>query len=134
MRVLTVGVFDYFHYGHLKLFQQAKSIADDVYLIVAVQESSYIKKTKPDTDIFYDTDVRMDLVGALRIVDKVVSYSDVSQIVKNVDFDIFAVGEDQNHAGFQAAIEWCTNNGKSVVRMHRTPNISSTKIKQELKK
>lgn len=134
MKVLTVGVFDYFHYGHLKLFQQAKSIADDAYLIVAVQESDFIKKTKPDTDIFYDTDVRMDLVGALRIVDKVVTYTNVDEIVKNVDFDIFAVGEDQNHAGFQAAIAWCQNNGKRVVRMHRTPNISSTRIKQELKK
>ena len=24
MKVLAVGVFDYFHYGHLKLFESAK--------------------------------------------------------------------------------------------------------------
>lgn len=42
--ILTVGVFDYFHYGHLKLFEQAKGLAPSGYLIVAVQESEFIKK------------------------------------------------------------------------------------------
>lgn len=42
-RILTVGVFDYFHYGHLKLFEQAKNIVSDGFLIVAVQKSEFIK-------------------------------------------------------------------------------------------
>lgn len=44
----------------------------------------------------------------------------------------FAVGEDQNHAGFQRAIEWCKENGKEVVRMKRTPGICSSEIKKSL--
>ena len=52
-KVLTVGVFDYFHLGHLRLFKQAREYGD--YLIVAVQEEDYIHKTKPEAIIFYST-------------------------------------------------------------------------------
>lgn len=131
-KILTVGVFDYFHYGHLRLFEQAKNISNDSMLIVAVQQTDYIKNTKSDTEIFYNTDIRVALISALRIVDKVVTYTNVSEIVKSVDFDVFAVGEDQNHSGFQAAIQWCENHNKQVVRLKRTQNISSTEIKNKI--
>ena len=101
-------------------------------LIVAVQQTDYIKNTKSDTEIFYNTDIRVALISALRIVDKVVTYTNVSEIVKSVDFDVFAVGEDQNHSGFQAAIQWCENHNKQVVRLKRTQNISSTEIKKHV--
>ena len=42
IKVLTFGVFDYFHYGHLKLFEQARKYGD--YLIVAIQKDDDIKK------------------------------------------------------------------------------------------
>ncbi len=131
-RVLTVGVYDYFHYGHLKLFQQAKAICPDAYLIVGVQDSAFI--TKPRENQLYSTEVRQELVSALRCVDEVVTHTRVAETVQRVEFDVFAVGEDQNHAGFQEAIAWCEAHGKKVVRLHRTPNISSTSIKGNLKK
>lgn len=34
-KVLTFGVFDYFHYGHLKLLERCKKLGD--YLVVALQ-------------------------------------------------------------------------------------------------
>ena len=101
-KVITVGVFDYFHLGHLRLFQQAKNLGD--YLIVAVQDNDWIKKTKPDANIMYSTQQRIELVSALRIVDEVIVYTDVDVTRPTVDFDIFAVGEDQNHNGFKRAI------------------------------
>ncbi len=131
-KVLTVGVFDYFHYGHLKVFEQAKGICPDAYLIVAVQESEFIKNTKPDAEIFYSTNVRTELVAAIRCVDEVVTYTNVADIVKILAFDIFAVGADQNHEGFQKAIKYCQEQGKQVVRLKRTPNISSSSLKQQL--
>ena len=129
-KVLTFGVFDYFHFGHLRLFENAKALGD--YLIVAVQEGDFILKTKPDAKVMYTTEQRKELVGALRVVNKVVSYTDVDVTIKTIDFDIFAVGEDQNHVGFQRAIEWCNENGKKVVRMKRTPGICSSDIKKAL--
>lgn len=129
-KILTVGVFDYFHYGHLRLFLQARNISKDPYLIVAVQQDEFIKKYKPDTNIFYSTKVRKELISALRCVDQVIEYANVQDIVKCVDFDVFAVGADQIHSGFQDAIEWCKQNNKQVVRLHRTPRIASSQIKQ----
>lgn len=130
VKVVTFGVYDYFHLGHLRLFENAKALGD--YLIVAVQEGDYILKTKPNTTILYTTEQRQDLVRALRVVDEVTSYTDVDVTIKSINFDVFAIGEDQNHAGFQRAIKWCEENGKKVVRMKRTPGICSFEIKKEL--
>ena len=130
IKVLTVGVYDYFHLGHLLLFENAKELGD--YLIVAVQDEDFILKTKPNAKILYTTEQRKELVGALRVVDEVVGYTDVDAIVKMIDFDVFAIGEDQNHEGFQKAVEWCKEKGKKIVRMRRTPGISSSDIKQKL--
>ena len=130
IKVLTVGVYDYFHLGHLRLFENAKELGD--YLIVAVQDEDFILKTKPNSKTLYTTEQRKELVGALRVVDEVVGYTDVDAIVKMIDFDVFAIGEDQNHEGFQKAVEWCKEKGKKIVRMRRTPGISSSDIKQKL--
>lgn len=129
-KVVTFGVYDYFHLGHLRLFENAKTLGD--YLIVAVQDGNYILKTKPNAKVMYTTEERKELVGALRVVDEVVDYTDVDVTIKTLDFDVFAIGEDQDHEGFQRAIKWCEDNGKEVVRMRRTPGICSSEIKNEL--
>ncbi len=129
-KVITVGVFDYFHIGHLRLFENAKKLGD--YLIVAVQDGDSILKTKPEANVLYSTEQRVDLVKALRIVDEVVVYQDVDTILPQIDFDVFAIGGDQTHPGFQRAVTWCEENGKQVVRLPRTPKICSSDIKQQL--
>lgn len=129
-KVITVGVYDYFHIGHLRLFENAKSLGD--YLIVAVQDGDCILKTKPNAKVLYTTEQRMDIVRALRVVDEVITYQDVDKILPEVDFDIFAIGGDQIHEGFQRAVNWCKKNGKKVVRLPRTPGICSSDIKKQL--
>ncbi len=129
-KVITVGVFDYFHLGHLRLFENAKKLGD--YLIVAVQDGDCILKTKPDANVLYTTDQRIDLVKALRVVDEVIVYQDVDKILPMVDFDVFAIGGDQTHPGFQRAVKWCKENGKEVIRLPRTPGICSSAIKSQL--
>ena len=130
-KVITVGVFDYFHLGHLRLFENAKRLGD--YLIVAVQDGDCILKTKPEAEILYTTEQRIELVKALRTVDEVIVYQDVDMILQQVDFDVFAKGPDQNHPGFQRAIKWCEDNGKEVVVLPRTDGISSSEIKKRIK-
>ncbi|MDO4499443.1 MAG: adenylyltransferase/cytidyltransferase family protein [Coriobacteriaceae bacterium] len=50
-KVLTVGVFDYFHIGHLNLFERARALGD--CLIVAVQDGDFILKYKPEANVLY---------------------------------------------------------------------------------
>lgn len=129
-KILTVGVYDLLHIGHIELFRRAKNLGD--FLIVAVQESDFILKYKPNAKIVYGTKERMYMVQSIRYVDKVVVYSDVDDIVKKIDFDVFVTGPDQNHSGFQAAIKWCKQNGKEHVILPRTEGISSSFLKHSI--
>ena len=70
------------------------------------------------------------MVSALKVVDKTIVYDNVDETVKNIEFDVFAIGGDQNHAGFQRAVKWCEANGKEVIRLSRTPGICSSDIKK----
>lgn len=130
-KILTFGVYDYFHLGHLRLFKQCKQHAD--YLIVAVQDSDYILKYKPTTQIRYSTAERVEMLEALRIVDKVIVYDSVCvETLEKIDFDILALGEDHKGGRFDRVEKWCNEQGKKVVRLKRTPGICSSAIKQEL--
>ena len=132
VKVLTVGVYDFFHIGHLNLFERARAYGD--YLIVAVQDTDYILKYKPEADLMYSLEDRMKLVGALRCVDEVIVYKDVDKTVMETEFDVFVVGGDQNHEGFQRAMQWCRDNGREVVRLPRTEGICSSKIKASIER
>lgn len=130
-KVLTFGVFDYFHLGHLKLFKNCKNYGD--YLIVAVQDGDYILKYKPEATVMYSTEQRVEMVESLRVVDEVVVYQGVCpEFLETVNFDILALGEDHTAERWVRATEWCENHGKMVVRMKRTPEISSSQIKHDL--
>lgn len=126
--VLTVGVYDMLHIGHILLFKKAKELGNK--LIVAVQDGDYILKYKPNTKMVYSTEERCYMVSALKYVDEVIVYRDVDVDIQNIDFDIFAKGPDQNHSGFQRAVNWCKENGKEVVIIPRTEGISSTLLRE----
>ena len=127
-KVLTVGVYDLLHVGHVELFRKAKALGD--YLIVAVQDSEVVALYKPESQTVLSTEERCYMVRAIRYVDEVVVYRDVKDIVREVDFDIFAKGPDQRHEGFQKAVEWCQAQGREVVVLPRTEGVSSTDLKE----
>jgi len=127
-RVLTFGVYDMLHIGHMLLFKHAKELGDE--LIVAVQDGDFILKYKPGTNMIYTTEERLYMVSTIKYVDKVVTYQDVDVDIQNIDFDIFAKGPDQCHPGFQKAVKWCQENGKEVVVIPRTDGISSTMLRE----
>lgn len=129
-KIVTFGVFDLLHIGHVLLFKRAKELTPDAQLIVAVQDSDYILKYKPDTVIVNDTETRMFMVSSIKYVDKVITYKDVDKDIQQIDFDIFAKGPDQNHDGFKRAVQWCKDNGKEVVVIPRTEGISSSLLRR----
>lgn len=131
-KIITFGVYDYFHLGHLRLFKQCKEHGD--YLIVAVQEGDFILKYKPEAKVLYSTAERLEMISALKIVDEVITYEVISpDFLSNIDFDVLALGEDHVAERWQKSAEWCLANGKEVVRLKRTQGICSSDIKKRLK-
>lgn len=130
--VITVGVYDMLHIGHILLFKKAKELGDR--LIVAIQDSDVVLKYKPQAKLVYTTEERCFMVSAIKYVDEVIVYKDIDKDIVHLDFDVFAKGPDQNHDGFQKAVKWCRENGKEVFIIPRTEGISSTILREHLKK
>ncbi|WP_285819785.1 adenylyltransferase/cytidyltransferase family protein [Bacteroides acidifaciens] len=129
-KILTVGVYDLLHKGHIELYRRAKGLGD--YLIVAAQDGDFILKYKPTAKVLNSTEDRKYMIKSIRYVDEVITYTDVDKIVKDVDFDVFVTGPDQCHAGFQRAIQWCEQNGKEHVILARTDGVSSSELKAKI--
>mgnify|MGYP004629908159 CR=1 FL=1 len=129
-KVLTVGVYDLIHKGHVELFRRAKGLGD--YLIVAAQDSDFILKYKPTAKVLNSTEDRKYMIKSIRYVDEVITYTDVDKIVKEVDFDVFVTGPDQCHTGFQRAIRWCEEHGKEHIILGRTDGVSSSELKAKI--
>ena len=135
IRILTFGVYDMLHIGHILLFKHAKELfpEKECKLIVAVQDGDFILKYKPGTKMIYNTEERMFMVSAIRWVDEVVVYKDVDIDIQNIEFDVFVKGPDQLHAGFQRAIAWCEANDRKVITIPRTEGISSSMLREYCK-
>jgi len=124
-KVITYGTFDLFHIGHLNILKKAKELGD--YLIVAVSSDEFnaIKGKKciiPDYE-------RMAIVEAIRYVDEVILENSWEQKVKDIqqhNVDIFVMGNDWT-GKFDFLKEYC-----EVIYLPRTPDISSTKIKDKI--
>ena len=129
-KVLTVGVYDLLHKGHVELYRRAKGLGD--YLIVAAQDSDFILKYKPTAKVLNSTEDRKYMIKAIRYVDEVITYTDVDKIVQEVDFDVFVTGPDQCHEGFQRAIQWCEEHDKEHIVLSRTDGVSSSELKAKI--
>lgn len=127
-RVITYGTFDLFHYGHVNLLDRAKALGD--YLIVAVSTDEFnwnMKKKKS----FFSYEERKKLVEAVRYVDLVIPEESWEQKISDIleyKVDTFVIGDDWK-GKFDFLKEYC-----EVVYLPRTPEISTTKIKEGLKK
>ena len=130
-KILTIGVFDLLHVGHVELFRKAKALGD--YLIVAVQDSDMVERWKPGAKLVCTTEERCYMVRAIRYVDEVVVYESAEEIVQKVDFDVLAKGPDQMNESFRKALEYCEKAGKEVCILPRTEGISSSDLKTIIK-
>ena len=126
-KVITYGTFDLLHYGHINLLRRAKEQGD--YLIVALSTDEFNEKGKGKKS-YFDYEKRKTLLEAIKYVDLVVKEEDWEQKpedIKKYGIDVFVIGDDWE-GKFDYLKEYC-----EVVYLKRTPEISTTKIKEELK-
>ena len=77
----------------------------------------------------------MRMLKVLKCVDDVVSYSKLEYIAqcKEVDADIFVIGEDWGDKPHNVAVEkYLKSKGKKIIQVSYNHQISSTKIKQNV--
>ncbi|NBJ65192.1 glycerol-3-phosphate cytidylyltransferase [bacterium c-19] len=126
-RVITYGTFDLLHYGHINLLKRAKEQGD--YLIVGLSTDEF-NKDKKNKVCYFDYDQRKHLLEAIRYVDLVIpeeSWEQKRSDVHEFKIDTFVIGND-----WEGHFDFLKEEGCEVVYLDRTPDISTTKIKNEL--
>lgn len=126
-KVITYGTFDLLHYGHINLLRRAKQYGD--YLIVALSTDEF-NNQKKQKQCFFTYEQRKQILEAIRYVDLVIpeeSWEQKVQDVKEYHVDTFVIGDDWK-GKFDFLKDYC-----EVVYLSRTPEISTTKIKADLK-
>ena len=125
-KVITYGTFDMLRYGHINLLRRARALGD--YPIVALSSDSF--NAIKNKQSFFHYEHRRQMLEAIRYVDLIIPENDWEQkredIIKH-NVNIFVMGNDWE-GKFDFLKDIC-----EVVYLERTPEISTTRIKNHLK-
>lgn len=126
-RVITYGTFDLLHYGHIQLLRRAKELGDYLVVALSTDEFNWNGKRKK---CYFSYEKRKMLLEAIRYVDLVIpekSWEQKRTDVHDYRIDTFVMGDD-----WAGKFDYLREEGVNVVYLPRTPEISTTKIKEEL--
>ena len=126
-KIITYGTFDLLHYGHINLLKRAKALGD--YLIVALSTDEFNWNSKAKK-CYFSYEVRKQLLEAIRYVDLVIPEENWEQKINDIKefcIDTFVMGDDWK-GKFDFLKPYC-----DVVYLPRTPEISTSQIKEDLK-
>ena len=95
---MAVGIFDLLHAGHLHYVEQAKSLGEELVVVIAHDETVRKQKHEPLTG----HDLRRRMVEGLKPVDQAIIGNPrgvpIFEILKQIDPDLIALGYDQKHS------------------------------------
>ena len=122
-RVMAVGIFDLLHAGHLHYVEQAKSLGEELVVVIAHDETVRKQKHEPVTG----QDLRRRMVEGLKPVDKAIIGNPpgvpIFEILKQIDPDLIALGYDQKHS-IDAIREGLDQHGFEHVQVTRVKGLS----------
>ena len=127
-RVITYGTFDLLHYGHINLLRRAKAEGDYLIVALSTDEFNWNEKRKK---CYFSYAKRKMMLEAIRYVDLVIPEENWEQKRTDVhthDVDVFVMGDD-----WEGKFDFLKEEGVEVVYLPRTPEISTTQIKKDLK-
>ena len=130
IRVITYGTFDLLHYGHINLLRRAKALGD--YLIVALSTDEFNINQKHKKSFFNYAERKL-ILESIRYVDLIIPEQNWEQKISDIakyEVDIFVIGDD-----WHGKFDFLKTAGKGceVVYLPRTPEISTTQIKNDLR-
>ncbi len=127
-KVITYGTFDLLHYGHINLLRRAKALGDYLIVALSTDEFNWDQKQKK---CYFPYEQRKQLLEAIRYVDLVIPENNWDQKaadVREFRVDTFVMGNDWQ-GKFDFLKPYC-----DVVYLPRTPEISTTQIKHDLRR
>ena len=126
-RVITYGTFDLLHYGHINLLRRAKELGDYLIVCLSTDEFNYLQKNKK---CYFSYQQRKLLLEAIRYVDLVIpeeSWEQKLSDMKEYHVDVFVIGDD-----WKGKFDYLKETGVEVVYLSRTPEVSTSQIKNNL--
>jgi rfaE bifunctional protein nucleotidyltransferase chain/domain len=131
--VFTNGVFDLLHVGHVRYLAQARALGDA--LVVAINSDRSVRELKgPDRPVF-DENERAEILAALRNVDYVVIFDNVSPrtLISQLLPDVLVKGGDYNLDQIHGREEVEAAGGR-VISLPFVDGASTTSLIERIKK
>ena len=130
---ITFSTFDFFHAGHVKMLEEAKTVCD--YLIVGLQLDPSLdrpEKNKPVQSVIE----RYIQVSSCKYVDEVVPYvteKDLDEILRSFKIDVRIIGEEYQDKDFTGKA-YCEQKGITMYYNSRDHDYSSSEIRKRVSK
>jgi FAD synthetase len=135
-KILTCGVFDIVHSGHIRFLENCKKLYKNSKLIVVLSRDSTVLREKGEKPMFSENK-RKEIMETLKMVDQVFlgnENSDKFKIVQEIKPDIIALGYDQTWDEKKLKKQLKDRNlDVEVVRLKKYGNIKSTILKEKLR-
>ena len=131
--VFTNGVFDLLHVGHVRYLAQARALGDA--LVVAINSDRSVRELKgPDRPVF-DQAERAEILAALRQVDYVVVFDDISprNVITQLLPDVLVKGGDYQLDQIHGREEVEAAGGK-VISLPFVDGASTSRLIERMKK
>ena len=131
--VMTNGVFDILHAGHVSYLANARKLGDR--LIVAVNSDASTKRLKGETRPVNPLEQRMIVLGALEAVDWVVSFEEDTpqRLIAGILPDLLVKGGDYKPEQIAGSEEVWANGGEVMV-LNFEDGCSTTNIIRKIQK
>lgn len=130
--VFTNGVFDLLHVGHVRYLAEARALGD--VLVVAINSDRSVRKLKGDGRPVVNENERAEILAALRPVDYVTIFDDVSPraLITELLPDVLVKGGDYATDQIHGAQEILAAGG-NVISLPFVAGASSTAIIERIR-
>src|SRR5882724_1285957 len=131
--VFTNGVFDLLHVGHVRYLAEARALGDA--LVVAINSDRTVRELKGDKRPIMNEDERAEILAALRQVDYVTIFDDVSprSLIARLLPDVLVKGGDYGLDEIHGRAEVEAAGGR-VVSLPFVQGASTSTIIERMKK
>ena len=131
--VFTNGVFDLLHVGHVRYLAHARALGDA--LVVAINSDRTVRELKGPGRPVFDQAERAEILAALRHVDYVVVFDDISprSLIRELLPDVLVKGGDYQLDEIHGREEVEAAGGE-VISLPFVPGASTTVLIERMKK